>query len=367
MPTAFDYLAHPEKSPIAPVCVLYGDEGFLIQQCTELLGQQILQGQDAEFSKIVLDGSKQGSTIIEWRAVADELHTVSLFGSGLRMVLVSTADDFISANREHLEHYVAKPGSAGILILQVKSFPSNTRLYKAVASAGLLIDCKTPDEALLIRWLTKRAESAHRSKLPADASEQLLEIVGPELGRLDQELEKLSLIALGEQVTTAGANAQQLPTITRDLVIDVVGGWRAKTAWELGDRMCNGEAVVALEQLSRLIEAGDEPIALLAQVAASLRRYGAMTRLADLATVEKKRVEIKSLLQEVSGKVWPDAVMKAEAHLKQLTRVRGRQLLHWLIEADLQLKGTHSSGHKSRLVLEQLIVKMSKQALTVKA
>ncbi len=121
-----------------------------------------------------------------------------------------------------------------------------------------------------------------------------------------------------------------------------------------------------LEQLSRLIEAGDEPIALLAQVAASLRRYGAMTRLAEWLRSKKNVSKSSSHLQEVSGKVWPDAVLKAEAHLKQLTRVRGRQLLHWLIEADLQLKGTHSSGHKSRLVLEQLIVKMSKQALAIK-
>jgi DNA polymerase-3 subunit delta len=191
----------------------------------------------------------------------------------------------------------------------------------------------------------------------------MLEIIGPELGRLDQELEKLSLIALAEQgiAAPASATAKKLPTISVEMVNDNVGGWRAKTAWELSDKMNAGDTARALEQLGRLIESGEEPIALLAQVSSSLRKYAAATRGADLATIENRRVDLKSLLTEAGMKVWPAALQSAEVHLKQLTRPRGRQLLSWLLDADLALKGQSSSGHRARFVLEQLIVRLGRQ------
>ena len=43
--------------------------------------------------------------------------------------MVDEADEFVSRYREALEDYVARPGRSGILLLDVKSWPSNTRLY----------------------------------------------------------------------------------------------------------------------------------------------------------------------------------------------------------------------------------------------
>ena len=74
----------------------------------------------------------------DWRDVADELATVSLFGGGRpRLVILERADDFVSANRQRLEDYVAKPSRSGVLVLEVDEWAANTRLYKALDQSGL--------------------------------------------------------------------------------------------------------------------------------------------------------------------------------------------------------------------------------------
>jgi DNA polymerase-3 subunit delta len=52
----------------------------------------------------------------------------------------------------------------------------------------------------------------------------------------------------------------------------------------------------------------------------------------------------------------------AETQLRQIGRVRARQLLSWLLAADLELKGHNSTPQRSRRVIETLIVRLSRQA-----
>jgi DNA polymerase III subunit delta len=58
----------------------------------------------------------------------------------------------------------------------------------------------------------------------------------------------------------------------------------------------------------------------------------------------------------------PFILTKAEGQLKQLGRGRAGNLYRWLLEADLALKGTSSSATRSRIVLEQLIARLSTAA-----
>jgi hypothetical protein len=52
---------------------------------------------------------------------------------------------------------------------------------------------------------------------------------------------------------------------------------------------------------------------------------------------------------------------KAEGNLRQLGARRAAKLYRWLVEADVALKGSSSSGDRARLVIEQLFVRISKQ------
>jgi DNA polymerase III subunit delta len=188
---ALGYIAHPDKHPAKPVCALFGDEPFLKRQVLAELRKQVLGGEDGEFSY----RSFIGEEIEDTRAVFDELGTMALFGGGQRLVVVNDADPFVTKNRATLEGYVANPKPTGVLVLEVKTWPSNTKLYKAVAEKGLSIDCGTPAAGEIMKWMRTWAEKEHRAKFDTGAAERLVEIIGPQMGRLDQEIAKLALLA----------------------------------------------------------------------------------------------------------------------------------------------------------------------------
>lgn len=353
---ALDFLAQPPAGPAPPICVLFGTERFLKLLVRQRLFQWLTHGHpDAATLIATFDGEEA-----EFRDVADELSTVALFGGGgPRVAYVTDADHFVERHREALEKQVTRPRGSGVLVLDVDSWPANTRLYKMVGQAGWSLDCRLPevaasrakvkpiDEARLARWLVTWATAQHRIELPSEGAKAMLELVGPELGLLDQELAKLALyVPEGGRI--------ELP-----LIRDVVGGWRTKTAWDLNDAIADGNAAMALEQFNRLLQAGQDPNALFGTISWSLRRYAAAARLYQDEERRGGRPDLRGVLQKAG--FWGEAVARAERQLLQLGRVRAIRIYRWLLEVDLGLKGSHSDPHSARLLLEQLFLKLSRK------
>ncbi len=337
---AFDYLAQSEKHTPRPVCVAYGDDLFLRRQVLVRIRGAVLSEEEADFSLTTFEGATA-----ELRDVLEELDTVAMFGAQ-RLVVVEEADEFVSRYRQALEDYVAKPGRGGVLMLDVKTWPATTRLYKAVDAKGLAVDCSAPAAARLTRWLSDWAKQAHNVQLSLNAAETLAELVEPELGVLDQELAKLALVS--------GADKK----ITPDMVQKYVGGWRAKTTWEMLDLALDGNVPEALRQVDRLLSSGEVPIGILGQIASSLRRLAAATRLILRSEAAGRKIAVGSALQQAGVK--PFVLQKAERQLRRIGRQRGGQLYRWLLETDLDLKG--DSPMPPRLVLERLIVRLAAPA-----
>ncbi len=341
MPDALEYLAHPDKYPAAAVCVLYGDESFLKRQAIGQLRTSVLGNDDGDFSMVQFAGDQAAL-----RDVLDELSTVAMFGAGKRLVVMNDADEFVTRYRPQLEDYVAKPKTSGVLVLEVNTWPSTTRLAKKVTETGLAIECKCPTASGLAKWLGQWAKRQHKVKLDAAAAESLMEAVEPELGILDQELAKLAALA--------GPDG----TITAEMVDTAVKSWRTKTTWDMLDAALAGDAREALGQLERLLMGGEVPIAILAQIASNLRRLAAATRLITEGEAVGRRLSLRQALEAAGVKSF--VLSKSEVQLKQLGRARAGKLYRWLLDADLALKG--SSSLQPRFVLEQLIARMSRAA-----
>jgi len=337
--SALDFLADTAGKEVPPVVALFGDESFLKRLVLNALKQRIGGAGEAEYSVTELAGPQAVP-----RDVFDELSTLSLFGGGRRVVVIDEADKFVTEYRDKLEDYVAKPAKSGVLILDVDTWPSNTRLYKAVAASGLNLECKAPGGAALVKWLISWSKSRHRAKLETDAAESLVDLVGAELGLLDQELAKLA--------SAAGDNP-----ISVELVDQYVGTWRTKTAWEMIDDIVEGRGPAAIKQLDKLISAGEHPIALLAQMASTLRRFASAVRLLEQAERRKQRVVPRQILEQAGFKSF--VMDKAERQWRQLGRIRAGGLYRMLLDADLALKGRASQPARARLVLEQFIAKLS--------
>src|SRR5258708_27730428 len=122
---------------LLPVYVLHGDEDFLKRQVLIALRTRLFGTDGDEFGFSAHAGDKAN-----FAEVHDELQTLP-FLSPRRLVAVDNADPFVTRHRAALEKYVADPAEQGILVLDVRTWPANTRLAKLVDNSGTII-CKTP-------------------------------------------------------------------------------------------------------------------------------------------------------------------------------------------------------------------------------
>ncbi|MEZ6091203.1 MAG: hypothetical protein R3C05_24920 [Pirellulaceae bacterium] len=139
-----------------------------------------------------------------WQDVRDELQTQSLFAMGQsRVVIVREADKFVLVAKPELEAYVGKPSSVAKLIIEVKSFPSNTKLYKAVSKQHSVVQCSIPsgsgrstkpDMGRLKTFLCEYVAPRHSCKLQVVAADTLIELAGTSVGLLDTDIAKLAFI-----------------------------------------------------------------------------------------------------------------------------------------------------------------------------
>jgi DNA polymerase-3 subunit delta len=147
-------------------------------------------------------------------------------------------------------------------------------------------------------------------------------------------------------------------TINESLVREVVTGWQAKTMWKITDSIAAGDAPEAIRQLEKLLSGGPSPIALFPQLAWSLRRFGLATAAIEHSERVGRPIQPKQALSSLGTK--PFELAKAGEQLMSIRRDRGRQLLSWLLDADLRLKGTHSHDGRDAFLLEQLVIKLAK-------
>ena len=349
---ALDYLAS-KTPPVAAVTVLFGDESFLERQVRQRLKYGRTESDGDAMSYREFDGTQA-----RWTDVIDELDTVSLFNTGEpRTVVVEQAEPFVREYRSRLEDYLAHPSKHGSLVISVSNWPANTKLYKQLDKSGLQVDCRLPKKSArskevdlkrIEKWIVQWGQQQHEVRLTPAAAERLLDLIGPELGMLDQELAKLALYAEPDSA------------VEPDLIDHAVGGWRCQTIWEAVDAVMDGDAPQGLFLLDRLLHAGEHPLALFAQLSWSLRRYGQAVQIFEQAERAGESMRLEQALIRAGFREWNKAeLQKASQQIKRLGRDRARKLPRWLLEVDLALKGSHSNKDRSRFVLEQLFLRLA--------
>jgi DNA polymerase-3 subunit delta len=325
------FLERAGRGKPQPIYVVFGDEEFLKRRVLAAIQALVLGESGDDFGLSMHAGDSAA-----FAAVHDDLDTVP-FLSPRRLVVVTGADPFITNYRALLEKYVAQPSATGVLVLDVKAWPSNTRLYKLIDSAGA-IACKAPKPATLPAWCVQWAESQHGKKLAGAAAQLLVELVGTDMGQLEQELAKLA-VYIGERA--------RIDTADVDLL---VGRSRAAETFKIFDAIANGRTAEALGILDRLFDEGAEPLAILGAFSWQLRR------LAQAARLAQQGKSLAAAMDEVG--VNPYFQRAFEQQLRHLGRRRIDRLYDWLLETDLGLKG--SSALPERTQLERLIIRLAR-------
>ncbi len=237
---------------VKPVYVLHGADAFLLDAHRRDVISAVVGDADPQTAIASYDSTA------EMVDVLDDLRTLP-FLAPRRVVIIRDADAFVSANREALEKYLLSPADSASLLLIVSSWPKNTKIAKAVAKIGEVIECDMPKDSSVTAWLGKSAGKRGK-KIAPGAAAMLEEWVGRDLGRLDKEVEKLSLYV------------DQRDTITIEDVSTLVISSAGPVAFALPNALATGDAGVALETLGAMLTTRGEEFRTLGQIAWHLRR-----------------------------------------------------------------------------------------------
>jgi DNA polymerase-3 subunit delta len=331
-----DALAFLEKPPdakkLSPVYVLHGDEDFLKRQVLAVLRKVTFGAKENEFGLSMQPGEKA-----DFATVRSELETLP-FLSPRRLVVIDQADLFVTRFRSALEKYVAQPAETGILVLDVKTWPSNTKLYKMVPSAGSLT-CKASAAHRLPDWCIKWSSARYGKELSQPGARLLVDLVGAEMGVLDQELAKLAIYAV------------KATKIEAEDVDRLVGSSREQNTFKIFDAIGGGRPAEALTILERLFDQGQEPLAVLGALSWQLRRLAKAGRLA------REGVPLGAAIERAGFQVF--ARQGVEHQLRHLGHRRLSRLYDWLLEANSGMKG--GSQLPAQTVLERLVVQLARE------
>jgi DNA polymerase-3 subunit delta len=328
---AKDFLADA-RGKLGSLYVVFGDEAFLKRLVIRTLLQQAL-GKEGDAQSV----STYAGDSTTFAEVFDDLDTVPFFDPK-RVVRVENADPFVTKYRGELEDRLTRLPETGLLILEVKSWASNTRLAKQIDKSSS-IECKTPRNQDLPAWCTQWCSAQYQKQLAPDAARLLTELVEPELGLLDQELLKLS-IYVGKK-----------PRIEFTDVDILVGNNRSQDIWKMFDAIGAGNVRDALAIVDRLLDQGEEPLRIVGAISFQLRKLAQATRLSA------QGLTIGAAIARAG--VPPFGQRAAETQLRHLGRRRLDRLYDWLLQLNLDLRG--NSPLPQRTLLERFLLRLARK------
>ncbi len=320
------------KAKLGPLYVVHGDEAFLKRHVIRALIKRAL-GDEADSQSV---STHAGDKAI-FAEVFDDLDTVPFFDPK-RVVLVENGDPFVTKYRGELEKRLAHVPETGLLILDVKTWQSSTRLAKMIDNAAS-IACKSPASYHLAKWCVDWCASQYKKQLTADAARLLTELVDPEMGVLDQELLKLSI--------SVGAKPKiEFPDVDR-----LVGNSHTQDIWKIFDAMGAGNVKTALAIVDRLFDQGEEPMRIVGAMSFQLRKLAQATRLTT------QGISLGAAVAQAG--VPPFKLKEAEAQIRHLGRRRLDRLYDWLLQLNMDLRG--NSPLAARTLFERFLLKLARK------
>ncbi len=319
------------QTELGAVVIIYGNERALKQSVIDAIRSKF--NEDDGDSVTSFPGRD-----VEFKTIHDELLTISMW-SDIRVVVVEEATDFITKNRPALEKLFQRPPKKSLLILDAKSWPKNTKLAKAVTKIGLAVECSALTGNELVQWIRTYASETYRKKISRQNALLLIELVGENLGLLEQELAKLTSF-VGEKSEIDDEDVRAL-----------VGGWRAEKTWAMTNAARDNNLAEALCCLDKLLIAGEAPQRILGGISFVFRK------LAETTELSRSGQPLNNMLKQAG--VFPRDVQPAAKYLRRIGRSQAEQIYKQLLQADLDMKG--GSRLPERTQLERLIIRLSQK------
>ena len=226
---------------IRGVYLIFGKEGYLVGEYRHRLEEAALEGGLAAFNRTVLAGARARPEEVD-----EAIRTVPMMG-GRRLVVVERADEGdkkqVKALQEALTTAIQAQIPSSVLLITAGAVDRRRKFFKAVNKHGLAVECRPMWDRELRGWVAAEARSMGKG-LDPDAAHLLMDMVGNDLGKLHNELEKL-VQYVGDR-----------PSIQLSDAEDSVADLKLSTVYDLTEALGSGHLGPALLALAKLTESG---------------------------------------------------------------------------------------------------------------
>lgn len=193
--------------------LLFGEEAYLRIQYKEKLIQALNPDEDT------MNFSKYEGKGIDVRAVIDLCETMPFFAEH-RIILVENSGFFKNKCDELADYMKTLPDYVRIVFVE-EEVDKRSRMYKAVKSAGSIVEFAKQDEKTLMRWAAGILAKEGR-KITTRDMELFLTKTGTDMGNIRMELEKLIAYTMGQDIVTREDIEEICTTRTENKIFDMV-------------------------------------------------------------------------------------------------------------------------------------------------
>jgi len=204
-----DLVSAIESGRLDPIYCLHGAERYLIDRCLAAIRKTVL-GAAAAAASFNHDVFELKETPLS--TVVSTARTMPMMARR-RLVVGKGIDEVKAPDLEPLLPYVQDPNPTTCLVLVGDKVDTRFKVFVALRKAGWLHEFAPLRDRELGGWLAREAR-ARKVALDSDAASALAEMAGPDLGRLNQALEQLSLY-VGDAGRIRLADVEELVAETR--------------------------------------------------------------------------------------------------------------------------------------------------------
>jgi len=185
-----------KSGDIKPIYFLMGEEPYYIDKLSDYIEKKVLSEEEKGFNQTVLYGRDV--------TIEDIISTAKRYPmmADRQVVIVKEAQDLIRTI-DKLESYADNPMPSTVLVFcyKYKTLDKRKKVTKLLAKNGVVYESKKLYENQVGEWI-KRVLSGKKYLIEPKANAMLVEFLGTDLSKINNELEKLQIILpIGSTIT----------------------------------------------------------------------------------------------------------------------------------------------------------------------
>lgn len=333
-----------KRREISPVYLLFGAETYLRDLAAKTIADFVFKDNSARDFNEDEFSLNQSENLTYALASAEQLPMIA----SKRLIRIVDVKVSQTSNKDTLKEdfetvltsYLKNPSETSVVIFVADELDKRRRMAKLLIENSVAVEFARLDENNLTKWAKDKLTDAG-AKYDENALRHLTALVGNDVRRLTNEIEKLVTAAMPEKI------------ISFELVESLVPNSRELTNFVLTDQLIAKNKSGSLEILKKILDDGAEPLMLLGLIAHNFRRIFLAKELMKQGVQRTEVVRIMKLQPKFHEEFLKTARRADETYLKKVFQK--------LSQTDLAIKTSIGGGKDgARMQIEMLVCELVK-------